>query len=115
MKHTLNTLYCPICGHTRIESLAWLDPNTREFHKWEYDDTNNETDWCCDCREYIQAKSLSELWEDFANVEIDENDDITSDFICFSAGTSKFDVWHWFDERCPNGLAIDLMGEVPES
>ena len=19
------------------------------------------------------------------------------------------DVWHWFDERCPNGVAEDLM------
>ena len=30
-------------------------------------------------------------------------------FLFFSAGTSKFVVWHWFDERCPNNLHDDLM------
>lgn len=29
--------------------------------------------------------------------------------MCFPAGTSKFDVWHWFDERCPNNLHDDLL------
>jgi len=112
MEHTLNTLYCPICGHTRIESLAWLDSNTRYFKRWNYNDTDNETDWCCDCEQHIQAKSLLELWEDFADVDVDEDDNITSDFICFSAGVSKFDVWHWFDERCPNNLHDDLLDNL---
>lgn len=109
MEKSLHTLYCPICGHTKIESLAWLDSNTRDFHKWHYDDLNDETDWCCDCREHIQAKSLTELWADFAEIDVDEDDNIVSDFMCFPAGTSKFDVWHWFDERCPRNLHDDLL------
>jgi phage terminase large subunit-like protein len=24
-------------------------------------------------------------------------------------GTNRFDIWHWFDENCPNNLHDDLM------
>lgn len=40
---------------------------------------------------YIQAESFEE------------------DFLDFPSGTDKFEIWHWFDERCPNGVAEDLM------
>jgi hypothetical protein len=40
---------------------------------------------------------------------VNENDEIEEDFLDFPSGTDKFDVWHWFDERCPNGVAEDLM------
>lgn len=35
--------------------------------------------------------------------------EIEEDFLNFPAGTLKIDVWHWFDERCPNNLHDDLM------
>ena len=50
-------------------------------------------------------KELQELWNELS----DENDEIEEDFLDFPSGTDKFDVWHWFDERCPNGVAEDLM------
>lgn len=53
--------------------------------------------------------TLIELWELFAEVPVNNDDEIEEDFLCFEAGTSRFDIWHWFDERCPNNLHDDLM------
>ena len=56
---------------------------------------------------------LKMLWEQFGNIPIDENECIEKDFYAFDCmfekGTNKFDIWHWFDEKCPNNLHDDLM------
>lgn len=53
--------------------------------------------------------TLPELWERLSEIPVNNDDEIEDDFLGFDAGTSKFDVWHWFDERCPNNLHDDLM------
>lgn len=40
---------------------------------------------------------------------VNNDDEIEEDFLNFPAGTPKFDVWRWFDERCLNNLHDDLM------
>ncbi len=55
---------------------------------------------------------LQELWKIFASVPVTDDDLIACDFMGFDAGTSRLDVWMWFDERCPNGLILDLMSEI---
>lgn len=54
-------------------------------------------------------KELQELWNELSDIPVNENDEIEEDFLDFPSETDKFDVWHWFDERCPNGVAEDLM------
>lgn len=54
-------------------------------------------------------KELQELWNELSDIPVNENDEPEEDFLDFPSGTDKFDVWHWFDERCPNGVAEDLM------
>lgn len=54
---------------------------------------------------------LRDLWEFFGCVLVTD-DEIESDFMDFEAGTSRLEVWSWFDELCPNGLAVDLMDEI---
>lgn len=54
-------------------------------------------------------KELQELWNELSDIPVNENDEIEEDFLDFPSGTDKFDVWYWFDERCPNGVAEDLM------
>ena len=54
-------------------------------------------------------KELQELWNELSDIPVNENDEIEEDFLDFPSGTDKFDVWHWFDERCPNNLHDDLM------
>lgn len=61
-----------------------------------------------------ETVSLRYLWDRFADIPVNGEDEIEEKFMSFEPGTSKFDVWHWFDERCPNGLAVDLMGETPK-
>lgn len=58
---------------------------------------------------------LRDLWDFFGCVLITDNDEIESDFLGFKAGTDRLEVWSWFDKQCPNGLAVDLMGETTKS
>lgn len=109
MKKSLDTLYCAECGSTSIQVRAWIDPNTNEYISDCEDDNNC---WCEDCEEHTTMRTLSQLWDDFSEIPVNSEDEIEEDFLSFPAGTDKMDVWHWFDERCPNSLAEDLMGET---
>lgn len=104
---SLDTLYCPKCGSNNVEERAWVNPNTDEI---SYNDSVEEEDcWCGICEEHVELCTLSELWEMFGDIPVNNDDEIEEDFLNFPVGTSKIDVWHWFDERCPNNLHDDLM------
>lgn len=92
--------------------MGWVDANTHSFKSLINEPPEEDDCWCEDCEEHCELLTLKELWERFADVEVNAEDEIEEDFICFPVGTSKFDVWHWFDDRCPNGLVVDLMGET---
>ena len=86
---------------------AWVNPNTGEI---SCNDSIEVTDcWCGICEEHVELCTLSELWEMFGDIPVNNDDEIEEDFLNFPAGTLKIDVWHWFDERCPNNLHDDLM------
>lgn len=104
------TLYCSECGGTNVELLKWVNPNTDEIGgPWSCDPDETEDCWCHDCEEHTRLMTLNELWDKLGDIPVNNDDEIEEDFLGFPAGTSKFDVWHWFDERCPNGVAEDLM------
>lgn len=116
MKKSLKTLYCSECGSADVQVLAWVNPNTKEVIDFVGAPLFDAQDcWCQDCEEHVDLCTIKELWDKFADIPINNDDEIEEDFMSFDAGTSRFDVWHWFDERCPNGLAIDLMGESPKA
>lgn len=107
MKKPLDSLYCPQCGSNNVEERAWVNPNTDEI---SYNDSVEEEDcWCNICEKHVELCTLSELWEMFGDIPVNNDDEIEKEFLNFPAGTSKLDVWHWFDERCPNNLHDDLM------
>lgn len=114
MEKSIHTLYCAECGGTSIQTQAWVNPNTHEFYDFMGVD-DNENNWCDDCEDHTELLTLQELWKRFEEVPINNDDEIEENFLCFDTGDSRFDVWHWFDERCPNGLAVDLMGEKPKN
>lgn len=58
----------------------------------------------------IPLDELKKLWEEFSEVPVGSDDAIERDFHGFEAGTDRTDIWHWFDEHCPNGLVKDLLG-----
>ena len=108
-KKDLNTLYCANCGSSDVEMTMWVNPNTGERGCYIPDRLEDGTCWCKNCKEYTYLLTLKELWNRFSDVPVNNNDEIEEDFLSFPVGTSKFDVWHWFDERCPHNLHDDLL------
>lgn len=104
-----DTLYCEDCGSKDVEMKTWVNANTGEVGDGYFSRSDKDACWCNRCQEHVRLRNLSELWEQFGEVKVNENDEIEEDFLCFKAGISKFDVWHWFDERCPNNLHDDLL------
>lgn len=56
-----------------------------------------------------KLEELKELWVQFGNIPINENEEIDEDFHVWKKGTDKFYIWDWFDEALPNGLVIDVI------
>lgn len=57
-----------------------------------------------------ELKAIKELWEAFGKVPIDNNDITLERFCKFPKGTSRFEVWTWFEEEFNVSVAMDLMG-----
>ena len=57
-----------------------------------------------------EMKAVKELWEAFGEVPIDNNDKILERFCKFPQGTSRLEVWTWFEEEFNVSVAMDLMG-----
>ena len=113
MKNELETkVYCAECGSTNVQIMAWVNANTNDFCSLVNDPPESEDCWCDNCEEHVDLLTLPQLWERFGEIPVNNDDEIEEDFLNFPARTSKFDVWHWFDDRCPNSLAEDLMGET---
>jgi hypothetical protein len=51
---------------------------------------------------------LKKMWEEFEDIPTNSDDEIEVNFNCWEKGTYRFDIWHWFDEKLPNGLAVDF-------
>ncbi len=109
--NSFDTLYCSECGSTDVQVKLWANPNSKDLdlQSIPLSYLTEEHCYCNDCHKEVALKRLKGLWEDFSEIPINNYDEIEEDFLGFSAGTSRFEVWHWFDERCPNNLHDDLM------
>lgn len=47
---------------------------------------------------------IEELWENFGNVIIDEEENITTEFLDFEKGTNREEIWKWFDKKHSKGV-----------
>ena len=52
----------------------------------------------------MTVKDIKKLWERLADIPVDDNDCIDVDFHIWKKGTSKFDIWHWFDDIYEPGV-----------
>lgn len=91
--------------------MAWVNNIDNSIEEYIGGRRDEDSNFCNACDTNVRLMNLMELWDKFSEVPINNDDEIEEDFLCFPVGTYRFDVWHWFDERCPNGLAVDLMGE----
>ncbi len=53
----------------------------------------------------MSLEELENMWEEFSNIPINIDDEILEDFYQWEKGTYRFDIWHWFDEKLPNGIS----------
>lgn len=72
----------------------------------------------CDQRDGVCQMSdpianLKRLWSEFGDIPINDQDQLKEPFLGFDKGTDRFEVWHWFDERYPGGVAA-LTGTSEE-
>lgn len=55
---------------------------------------------------------LEDLWREFADVPMDpDTERMEEQFLDFPAGTSREEIWHWFDVRHSKGVAYLLYGD----
>ncbi|MCB0604359.1 MAG: hypothetical protein KDC25_05760 [Saprospiraceae bacterium] len=53
----------------------------------------------------MKIPELVKMWNEFGDIPINSKDEIEQDFYYWEKGTYRLDIWHWFDEKLPNGLA----------
>lgn len=56
----------------------------------------------------MKTTELKRMWEEFEAIPINLADEIEVDFYSWEKGTYRFDIWHWFDEKLPKGLVLNL-------
>lgn len=56
----------------------------------------------------MNDREVELLWEEFSNFPFDEGNDggvyLSTDWRGFPAGTSRDDIWHWFDAHHSKGV-----------
>lgn len=50
-----------------------------------------------------------ELWDQLANVIVDSDGCITSEFLHFDVGTHRETIWRWFESRHPDFVVGEVM------
>lgn len=45
------------------------------------------------------VEQLLMYWKQFSTVPINNNDEIEADFLHFVKGTSRFEIWCWFEDQ----------------
>lgn len=53
-------------------------------------------------------EEVQELWDDFGNICIDEEERIDSQFLHFPVGTDRMVIWHWFESEFDLSIVEDL-------
>jgi hypothetical protein len=76
--------YCPKCKH---DGLIY---RTEQY-------------FTTDAMEYTD-EILEEIWDQFGDIPINDNDEIVLPFYIWPAGTDRFEIWKWFDQKHSKGV-----------
>lgn len=52
----------------------------------------------------VLPESLETFWNELCDVPVDDGI-IQESFLWWPNGTDREDIWHWFDEKYPGGVA----------
>lgn len=53
---------------------------------------------------HFDDAQILQLWWLFDDIPINIADEIMDDFLGFEAGTSRFEIWKWFDQHYSKGV-----------
>lgn len=64
-----------------------------------------QTLYCCECGSGgVKFRTITELYEKFSQLSLDDELRITEPFYIFEEGTPVEDILNWFDKHCPEGI-----------
>ena len=55
------------------------------------------------------SETLETFWNELGDIPVDDDGIIQESFLWWPKGTDREDIWRWFDEKYPGGVA-KLMG-----
>lgn len=56
------------------------------------------------------ARNWKSCGRSLGEIPIDNADAILEEFLGFPEGTDRIEIWHWFDENYPEGVAVLMNG-----
>lgn len=56
-------------------------------------------------------QQIEKIWKEFADIPVDAEDMIETNFHIWQAGEDKQLIWEWFDEHHSKGLAWLMYGD----
>ena len=57
----------------------------------------------------VNRSTAEKLWAQLGDVPIDEDECIEVEFLGFRPGTSRYEIWQWFEGAFNLSVADDLM------
>lgn len=57
----------------------------------------------------VSPESLEAFWSELGDIPVNDDGIIQESFLWWPKGTDREDIWRWFDEKYPGGVA-KLMG-----
>lgn len=91
----------------------WFKDRIREGHFLFYTgDQYSIIRFCPDCGKKLDyMKWIMGLWAALGDIPMNpDTERLEEHFLGFPAGTSRYDIWTWFEETFNVSVAVDLMG-----
>jgi hypothetical protein len=54
-------------------------------------------------------EKLEKMWKELGDIPINNKEEIQDDFYDWQKNTDIYEIWSWFDEQHPDGVAKGLM------
>ena len=76
--------------------------------QWEYPPKFQSYEECQSFINSEKEKTILYLWKELENIPFDEDSDgeliLAEKWYLFDKGTTRTEIWHWFDEYCSKGV-----------
>ena len=53
----------------------------------------------------VSPETLETFWNELGDIPVNDDGIIQESFLWWPKGTDREDIWHWFDEKYPGGVA----------